>query len=52
MSQLSLQLHLITLISHSGAGDKFVIIGKSFLFTFSLVVADKHIYRGNLMLWM
>jgi hypothetical protein len=51
MSQLSLQLHLITLISHSGAGDKFV-IGKSFLFTFSLVVADKHIYRGNLMLWM
>jgi len=51
MSQLSLQLHLITLISRSGAGEKFVPVGKSFLSTFSPGFADKHVYR-NLMLRM
>jgi hypothetical protein len=50
MSRLSLELHLITLISRSGAGDKFVLVRKRFTSKLSLVVADKHAYRGNLML--
>ena len=50
MSQVSLQLHLIILISRSGAGDKFVLVRKRFPSKLSLVVADKHVYRGNLML--
>ena len=50
MSQLSLQLHLITLISHSGAGDKFVLVRKRFPSKLSPVVADKYVYRGSLML--
>ena len=45
MSQFSLhlQLHLITLISRSGAGDKFSLVGTSFPSKFSLVAADKQL---------
>ena len=49
---MSHKLRLGAIISHSGAGDKFVLVGKTFPSTFSLVVADKHVYRGNLMLRM
>jgi hypothetical protein len=49
---LNVTVKFTTLISRSGAGDNFFLVGKSFPSTFSPVVADKHAYRGNLMLRM
>jgi hypothetical protein len=37
---------------YGDAGDQFVLVGKSFPSKFSLVVADKHVYRGSFMLRM
>ena len=47
---MSHKLRLGAIISRSGAGDKFVLVRKRFTSKLSLVVADKHAYRGNLML--